>query len=224
MNILTYRYFVLIIVLITCLLALFSSLVLDYEFLFQFVDEGEFIESLTLIFYFIAAIFVLFYPKSTIQLTSRIAIAILMIAMLAREADLHKVFGMSMLKIKFWITSESTVIHKFLAVLILLFLIYAIYILIRNGVKSWLADFKNNQNYAITIFIFFVVLIVSKIIDRSVNMIYEMTSWIAPTWVIAIQLPLEEYLECLLPILIIIAIVQYGYAKNNHIALQDSIY
>ncbi|WP_392552285.1 hypothetical protein RHO14_12710 [Orbus wheelerorum] len=218
MNLINQRYFSLLITLLTCLLALLSSLALDYDFLFRFVDEGGFIETLTLAFYLIAALFVLCYPRTTIKLTSRIAIAILMLAMLAREADLHKVFGMSMLKIKFWLTAESTISDKFCAALILIFLIFSLYTLIRHSTKNYLIDLKHGQYYAVTILIFFIVLIVSKIIDRSVNMIYEMTSWLAPTWVIALQLPQEEYLECLLPLLIIIAIMQYDHSKkiSNH--------
>lgn len=215
MNLLSHRYFSLSITLLTSLLALLSSFLLDYDVLFRFVDEGGFIETLTLLFYLVAALFALCYPLKIIRLPSRIAIAILMLAMLAREADLHKIFGMSMLKIKFWLTDQSTVSHKILAALILLFLIFALYTLIRHSAKRWLSDLKQGQNYAVTLFIFFIVLIVSKLIDRSVNMVYEITGWMAPTWLIAIQLPQEEYLECLLPLLIIVAIIQY--VNNNKI-------
>lgn len=214
MNLINHRYFSLAITLITCVLALLSSLTLNYDFLFQFVDEGGFIETLTVVFYFIAALFALFYPQKTIRLDSRIAIAILMLAMLAREADLHKILGMSMLKIKFWLTGESSISDKILAAIILLFLAFSLYILIRRSAKTWLLDLKLGKTYAVTLFIFFAVLVISKIIDRSVNMIYEITNWMAPIWVVAIQLPQEEYLECLLPLLIIVAITQYDNSKK----------
>lgn len=216
MNLITHRYFSLAITLFTCALALLSSFILNYDFLFQFVDEGGFIETLTLVFYFIAAVFALFYPCTTIKLTSRLATAILMLAMLAREADLHKILGMSMLKIKFWLTNESTISDKIIAAIILLFLAVSLYILVRRAGKTWLIDLKQGKNYAITLFIFFAVLVISKIIDRSVNMIYEITNWLAPTWVIAIQLPQEEYLECLLPLLIMVVIVQFDNNKKLH--------
>jgi len=160
MSLITHRYFSLAITLLTCLLALLSSFILDYDFLFCLVDEDGFIETLTLVFYFITALFALFYPRTTIKLTSRIAIAILMLAMLAREADLHKVFGMSMLKIKFWLTSESTITDKFCAALILLFFAFALYTLIRHSAKNCLADLKKGKCYAVTILVFFMVLIV----------------------------------------------------------------
>lgn len=214
MTLITHRYFSLCLILLACCLALLSSVLLDYDFLLRFVDEGGFIETLTLFFYAIAAVFALCYGRKTIRLTSRVAIAILMIAMLAREADLHKVFGMSMLKIKFWLTTESTFTAKLAAILIILFLAFALYILIRNAGKQWLSDSKHGLAYAITLWLFLAVLVISKIIDRSVNMIDEMTNWMAPTWVVAIQLPQEEYLECLLPLLIIVAIIQYNHNKN----------
>lgn len=215
MNVITHRYFSLAITLLTCLLALCSSLMLNYDFLFRFVDEGGFVETLTLVFYAIAALFALIYPHTTIKLTSRIAITILMLAMLAREADLHKIFGMSMLKIKFWLTTESTITDKTFAALILLFIAFALYTLIRHSVRSCLIGLKQGKQYLITLAIFFIVLVVSKIIDRSVNMIYEMTGWQAPTWIIALQLPQEEYLECLLPLLIIVAIAQFDHDKKR---------
>lgn len=214
MNIITHRYFSLVATLFICLLALLSSLLLSYDFLFRFVDEGGFIETLTLFFYFIAALFVLFYPRTTIALTSRVATAILIMAMLAREADLHKVLGMSMLKISFWLTNKSSITDKMLAAIILLVLLFSLYTLVRRAGKTWLVDLRQGRTYAITLGIFFTVLVISKMIDRSVNMIYEMTGWMAPTWLIAIQLPQEEYLECLLPLLIIITIIQYDYSKK----------
>lgn len=193
----------------TMLLALLSSIFLDHEWLLDFVDEDHFIENLTLVFYAIAIIFVFCYKIGSTKLSYRFALAFILFVMMAREADLHKIFGMSMLKIKFWLTNAADLQSKLLAALIILAILGAIFYIILNNYKTWYQDLKQKQPYAISILIFFAVLVVSKILDRSLNMINEITGWMAPRWMVAFQQPQEEYLECILPLLIMIAVVQY---------------
>lgn len=193
----------------TILLALLSSIFLDHEWLLDFVDEDHFVENLTLVFYAIAIVFVFIYKLGSIKFSYRFALAFILFAMMAREADLHKIFGMSMLKIKFWLTNAANIQSKLLAALIILAILIAIFYIILNNYKTWLVDLKKREAYAISVFMFFAVLVVSKILDRSVNMINEITGWMAPRWVVAFQQPQEEYLECILPILIMIAVIQY---------------
>ncbi|RKS85965.1 hypothetical protein DES39_1383 [Orbus hercynius] len=193
----------------TMVLALLCSVFLDHEWLLDFVDEGHFVESLTLIFYVIAIVFVIFYKLGTIKLSYRFSLVFILFAMMAREADLHKIFGMSMLKIKFWLTDAADLQSKFLSALIILAILYAIFYIILNNYKTWYNDLKQKYAYAISVLMFFIVLVVSKILDRSFNMINEITGWMAPRWMIAVQQPQEEYLECILPILIMIAVIQY---------------
>lgn len=177
----------------------------------ELTEEDGLIENLTLVFYLFAAVFVLIYPKEIIKAMSKWAIAILMLAMLAREADLHKFLGMSLLKIKFWLSNETAILNKIIAAAILLIVLCAVLILAISSLKTLMIDLRKKENYAISILMFFIVLITSKILDRSVNMIYELTGWMAPNWIVSIQLPQEEFLECLLPILVVIAIIQYKH-------------
>lgn len=215
MNWIKNRYSAVWLSLFTSLLALISTMILDHEWLLDFVEEGHFVENLTLVFYIIAIIFVIFYQISKIKLTYRFAIAFILFAMLAREADLHKIFGMSMLKIKFWLTDAAPIYSKFLAAIILLCILSAIFYIIINNYKKWYFDLKQKQPYAISIFTFFVVLVISKILDRSLGMIREITGWVAPRWLEALQQPQEEYLECILPIIIMIAVFQYIDHKSQ---------
>lgn len=209
MNWINRQYSAVWLTLFTILLALLSSIFLDHEWLLDFVDEGHFVETLTLVFYAIAIVFVFCYKIGTTKLSYRFALAFVLFAMMAREADLHKIFGMSMLKIKFWLTNAAPLPSKLLAALIILSILIAIFYIILNNYKTWFQDLKSKQAYAISVLMFFIVLVVSKILDRSLNMINEITGWMAPRWMVAYQQPQEEYLECILPILIMIAVIQY---------------
>ncbi|WP_392563318.1 hypothetical protein RHO13_07435 [Orbus wheelerorum] len=215
MNIIKKQYSALWLTIITVLLALLSSIFLDHEWLLDFVDEDHFVENLTLVFYTIAIVFVLCYQFKAIKFSYRFSLAFVLFAMMAREADLHKVFGMSMLKIKFWLTNAANLQSKAMAAVIILVILFAIFYIILNNYKAWYQDLKQKEAYAISVFIFFVVLVVSKILDRSLNMINEITGWMAPRWMVAFQQPQEEYLECILPLLIMIAVVQYVAKKQR---------
>lgn len=215
MNALKSQYSAIWLTIITILLALLSSIFLDHEWLLDFVDEDHFVENLTLVFYAIAAIFVMSYQLKWVKLSYRLALTFILLAMMAREADLHKVFGMSMLKIKFWLTDAADFSSKIMAAIIILAILSAIFYIILNNYKTWYSDLKQKQGYAISILMFFIVLVVSKILDRSLNMINEITGWMAPRWMVAYQQPQEEYLECILPLLIMIAFIQYIVKKQQ---------
>lgn len=71
--------------------------------LIHLVEEGQFIESLTLYFYAIVLIIFIVFPFVAIRKLTQWSIILVLFTMMAREADLHKsINGMSILKLRFW--------------------------------------------------------------------------------------------------------------------------
>ena len=98
---------------------------------------------------------------------------------------------------------------KLLAILILLPIIWMLFHFIRNHAGTFFRELCNKEGHAITILVFFVVLAVSKCIDRSLNVLTELYGMHFTDCLVALQLSQEEFLECLLPVLIIVASWQY---------------
>ena len=56
---------------------------------------------------------------------------------------------------------------------------------------------------------FFVVLAVSKSIDRMVSVLTDFSCMYFPDWVLVLRTSQEEFLEFLLPVLVLVAFLQY---------------
>jgi hypothetical protein len=207
--VLNYKFSPLLACFVTAL-AFISWIILSSEDMLLFVEEHGIVESGTVIFYFVALI-VVWLPKSIAvsDRYTRTAGTIILLAMAAREADLHKyISGISMFKLRFW-TGHYPIGEKLLSALVIFPIAMAVLYIFIKFFKSCLAGFKARQADAMSVVTFFVVMIISKIIDRSLNAIHEVIGWVAPRWMVALQNALEEYLEFLLPILVIIFIYQY---------------
>ena len=177
---------------------------------FLWMEEGGSVETLTEWVYLGAIIIMIFFGASVLKRKTLVAIVIVLAYMLAREHDLHKVlFPMSMLKIKFWLSGSIPVTDKLTAAAILLPAAWAgLYLLFTYWIPVW-ADIRKRLPYAVSILMIFVVTVISKIIDRSLNALTEMFDWHFSEWLQALQISQEESLECLIPFLFIVALFQY---------------
>lgn len=180
------------------------------EFVLWFTDEGGPVETLTNWLYVWAMIVTLFYGASIMKRKTLLAILIVQGYMLARELDLHMApFSMSFLKIKFWLSGGQALTDKLLAAAILLPIAWAgLYLLISHFVPV-LADIRKRRAYAVSILTLIVVAGLSKIIDRSINMWIEMFGGQFPKWAYALLQSQEEMLEGLLPVLFVVALLQF---------------
>lgn len=191
-------------------LAFISWLLLSSETMLSFVAEYGIVETTTLIFYALAII-IIWLPKSisVSLLTTRITGSFILLAMLAREADLHKtISGVSMFKLRFWI-GNYPIEEKLLSALIILPIAASVIYMAVKYYKSFFYNLSKRKTDAYTLMTFFIVMVISKIIDRSIDVINKRFNWDAPIELVALQNAFEEYLELLLPILIIIFIYQY---------------
>lgn len=189
------------------------------ESMIHFVRENGPVENLTLVFYIISIAFILYGGRSFLTVRTRAAVTILLAYMFMREASLHKsVSTISILKSKFWLGSQIPLSNKLLAVAILAPVLWALFYFAEKYIRQWWLDLRRKDGYAIGIFVFLAVLILSKIFDRSLNMMHEIWGWHFDSWVEAIVTGQEEYLECILPLLILVSFYQY---REMHGALWE---
>lgn len=193
------------------------------ESMIRFVRENGPIENLTLVVYIVAIALILYSGRTVLKVKTRAAIVILLAYMFMREADLHKsLSGTSILKIKFWLGSQFSVTDKLMALAILLPVLWALFYFIRGYARRWWSDLCVKDGYAVGIFVFLAVLVISKIFDRSLNMMTEMWGWHFPMWVEALVTGQEEYLECILPLLIAVSFYQYRERHKTVMMMQTS--
>lgn len=212
---------------LTSLSAFFCWMILDYHYMVDyFVEENGPVENVTLVAYVVALAAILYYGSNVLFVRTRLALTIMLAYMFMREADMHKwLNGLSILKIKFWLSGDIPLVDKFWAVVILAPVLWMLYYFLKNYVRQVWTDFWRKDAYAISVFVFLAVLVISKICDRSLNMMTEMWGWQFDIWLKALVTAQEEFLECILPVLVMIGVLQYreshewkpGYVESARI-------
>ncbi|MBW7984829.1 hypothetical protein [Enterobacillus tribolii] len=179
--------------------------------LIDLVGEGNIVETLTLYLYGITILCFCILPVPGLKKSIRFAVAVILLYMMAREADLHKsIAQMSMLKLRFWSGSLPWE-AKVSALLILLPITAACLYLIVTCWRSLRDAIRGRRNYAISAGMFILLIIITNIIDRSVSVIKKWTGFIPPDWVVALQTSQEEFLELWLPALALLALLQFQH-------------
>ena len=137
----------------------------------ELVSEGNIVETLTLYLYGIAVLCFCILPVPDLKKSVRFAVIVILLYMMAREADLHKsIAQMSMLKLRFWSGSLPWV-AKLSAILILLPIASACLYLTVTCWRSLRDAIRGRRNYAISAGMFILLIIITNIIDRSVSVI-----------------------------------------------------
>ncbi|WP_410013308.1 hypothetical protein [Sodalis sp. C49] len=188
------------------------------DILVHLVEEGQLVENLTLVGYGIAVLSLALLPLPLCRRRTRVAVIVALLAMMAREADLHKYIDhMSMLKLRFWTGSLPT-LDKLYAVLSLVPIVVAcLYLLVRHALPV-LRAVRMGKAHAVTIATFVFLIGLTNIIDRSLGMIKGTFGWHAPEWLVALQTSQEEFLELSLPFLALVAAIQYRRAMARSLA------
>lgn len=184
------------------------------------MEEGQLVETLTLYAYTITLLYLIFRPGLSIHLLTRCALILVLFAMMAREADLHKsIAHMSMLKLRFW-TGDLPLTDKLMAFMILFPIIAAcLYLLGKYGKKVW-SRAKAGEAWAITTVTVFLLIPLTNIFDRSLGLLKEAFGWHGPLWLVALQTSQEELLEMSLPLLALVAVEQFRKREHAKIAAQ----
>lgn len=187
---------------LSVLLALLLWLALPAQTVLALMAEEGPVESATVLAYVLAIVAIWLLRASTWP--TRLASSMVLLMFAAREMDLHKsLFGMSMLKSRFYLSAP--LLPRLAALAILLPLALALVYLVWKHARPLWRGLRQRQALAITMACFMTALFASKAIDRSLNIVFEMFNYASPLWLQALQLAFEETLELLLPVLAIVA-------------------
>lgn len=179
------------------------------DVLVHLVEEGQLVENITLAGYAIVILWLMISPIPQSRPLTRLATSMVLLAMMAREADLHQYIAhMSMLKLRFW-TGALPGMDKLYAAALLAPIIVACVYLFWQHAAFVIKGLKSGRSHAVTIGVFLGLIILTNAIDRSLGLIKEQFGWHAPEWLVALQTSQEEFLELSLPLLALIAALQY---------------
>ncbi|QHM71539.1 hypothetical protein C7M51_01829 [Mixta intestinalis] len=201
--------FALFFIALTSFFTLLLWLFLPAEVLIYHTEEGRIVEQLTLYAYGLAIFLLLVLPVPTFKPLTRYAVIVVLLTMMAREADLHKaVADMSMIKLRFWTGNlplhDKLIAFGFLAPAALA----CLWLLFKQG-RATLRAVKQRIPHAISIVSFIALIALTNLLDRSLGIVKEWLGWHAPHWLVALQTSQEEFLELALPVLAVIALLQY---------------
>jgi hypothetical protein len=126
----------------------------------------------------------------------------------ARELEWHKAAaGGSVLKARFYLGPAAPG-AKLLAVVVLLAAAAAVIYLLRRHLREMWVGLRKRRPVAITTATFFVVLLFSRIVDKSFR------GSLDPS-IIASRQIVEEMLELLLPLLVVLGVFQRSHARDS---------
>ena len=174
----------------------------------SFKEEG-FVETSTAVLFFVLALAVWFTATHE-RARVRWALSVTFAAGGARELDLHRAFtdGSSVLKVSFYLR-DAPLQQKLTAFIVLLIIAVAAGLLIARYSRSFLRGLRRGDAPAITVLCFFVTMIVSKVFDRSINVLAEDYDVHVTLSVKALVSVLEESLELCLALLAAIGLAQH---------------
>lgn len=176
------------------------------------IVEGGPVEGCTEILYFIvaAAMWLFRRPGDATKLWT--SLCVMLCAFGAREMDLHKYWTeKSVLKISFY-TGPYPLRAKLIALAVLIPILMALgYLVLRHARAAW-ASMKRLQPVGITIAVFVVTLVVSKVLDRSINVLAEDFQIYSSFSIKALVSSFEEILELALPVLAGVAFIQHRFS------------
>ena len=160
------------------------------------------LEVLQALLLFSLAVGVWFFRRRGDGFLTTCSLTILLWGMGARELEWHKAWTRSnMLKPRFYLGPSRADAKLLAAIVVLLLVIAAVYLLQRYLRDLWLG-LQQGQPLAITAATFFVVLVLSRILDKS-HFGHEPS-----TTMVAARVIIEEMLELLLPLLVLLGVLQ----------------
>jgi hypothetical protein len=185
--------------------ALVAAFTLPPELIFALAAEHGPVETLQalLLFTLTAAFFPFRRAESVL---TRGSVTFLLFAMGARELEWHKAWiGGNMLKPRFYLGPATPGTKLLAGVLVLLLATSAIYLVQRHLRETW-NGLRRREPLAITAATFFVVLVLSRVADKS-HFGHPLSPIVAGTLIV------EEMLELALPLLVLLGAVQYNAAR-----------
>jgi hypothetical protein len=177
------------------------------------MSEHGLVESSTVALYAVAALMVALFPWRTLQRRHQVMLVILLAAFGARELDLHKsLTQVSMLRFSFYF-SDAPLAQRVGSALVLIPVVVSLLGLARQALPL-LAAVRRLEPAAVTVATFILTMLVSKVADRSINILAEDFTVVFAAVTGAAVLALEEMMELSLPVLACLAWAQARYSAR----------
>lgn len=208
-SLLASRWFAVWVALAFVTLAIAVGLLIPGRISPDILAEDELVENGTLWVYGLAVACTLLVRWPGMPRRDVAAAALLLVAMAAREADLHKaMFGISILKSRFYL--DATSVWTVLAALAVLLpiVLAGLWLLTRYG-QRWLQSPSRWSAPMVSVTTLVLVMVFAKIMDRTPATLGEMQLLQhTPQTLIYVMLSLEEILEFSLPVFATVALLQ----------------
>jgi hypothetical protein len=171
--------------------------------------EGGPIEGLTEKMYFLLAAALWLSPRRAGEWRDTLALTVMLAAAGAREMDLHKAFtGYSVLKVSFYL-HDVPLRHKLTALFFLGLIAAAAFYLLRRHAGALWQRLRQREPVACSLAIFFATLVITKVLDRAINVLAGDFGVSTSTEIHALVSALEETVEMSLPVIAALARWQY---------------
>lgn len=182
----------------------------------RYLAETGFVEQASAALYLVAAAAVWAVRDDARPPRFWLALSVLFVAFGLREYDAHKLWtdGQSVLKLS-WYAGPAPIHHKLVAALVLLAVIASVVHLMRHGAGAAWSAFRAGHPVGSTVFWFVMAMVLTKALDRSLNVVRETTGVRPPESLYRLQAPLEEITELALPVLLLLALLQYALERRR---------
>ena len=185
--------------------------------------EAGWVETFTLMAYAAAIVAVgltLLVPGDRI---ARAAILLLLVALGAREMDLHMALtGTSVLRVSYYLRGAFSP-EKGLALAVVALVLACVGYLLRHYAALFWRGVRSGQPIAWSVVAFFAAGVVAKILDRCVTILRNDFGVAVTPSAAALVLAVEEMLELSLPVLVVFAAVRYLRSARPALEARSSV-
>ncbi len=179
-----------------------------------FLEERGVVESATVIFYFLCAVFIIYKGKLN-YLKRYYYIFLLIIFCMLREMDFHKRFTtMGIFKTKFFLNSYTPFFEKFIGAVVIVVLLYFLYLMLSRHFKDFYDGLKNRYIISFGALIVAIFLGASKSID-GISRKFDMLSVEIGEKITFYAWAAEEILELGIPIILLLTYMAYFGRSGN---------
>jgi hypothetical protein len=171
------------------------------------------IEQFTAITYAVCGVAIWMLRDRRDDLRSTLAASAMVFALWARELSMHKSFtGTSVLRLS-WYAGPASLGAKAVAAAVVLGVLTAlVWLLVRHGRARW-EGWRRREPLAVTLVVFVVVLVVAKVLDRSVSILLGDFGLAVPLRWVALRSSIEEWMELGLSALLLLGLFQHRAAR-----------
>lgn len=187
-------------------------LLLSTEDLRWLKAENGPIEGTNAALYFVCAL--VFLLSRRIEPATRLALAVLFCGFGAREMDWRKAFtGKSVLKVSYYL-GDAPLQQRLIAFVAVAAVGLAVLLLVLGYARSTLRLWNRRDPVATSVVVFIVTMVVTKVLDRSLNLLAEQAGIVFSDSTGLLVGALEETIELSLPLIALVAWAQFRAARR----------